>query len=66
MNKTKIVVFSKRKVKNCREIKIFNSAIEIQDSYTYLGIVFNYTGNFTQAKKKLVDQANNALQSWSL
>ena len=58
MNKTKIVVFSKRKVKNCREIKIFNSAIEIQ--------VFNYTANFTEAKKKLVDQANNALQSWSL
>ena len=66
MNKTKIVVFSKRKVKHCREIKIFNSAIEIQDSYTYLGVVFNYTGNFTQAKKKLVGQANNALQSWSL
>jgi len=38
--KTKIVVFSKRKVTNCSEIKIFNSAIEIQDSYTYLGIFF--------------------------
>ena len=36
VNKTKLVVFSKRKVKHLREIKIFNSAMETQDSYTYL------------------------------
>jgi hypothetical protein len=33
----------------------------IVDSYTYLGVVFNYNGNYCTAKKRLIDQANKAL-----
>ena len=35
--------------------------MEIKDCYTYLGLLFNYNGNFFQARKKLVDQAQKAL-----
>ena len=31
------------------------------DSYTYLGILFNYNGNFCQGRKKMVDQVQNAM-----
>ena len=32
-----------------------------EDSYTYLGLLFNYNGNFCQGCKKLVYQAQKAL-----
>ena len=31
--------------------------IEAINSYSYLGIVFNYNGNFCTARKKLSEQA---------
>jgi hypothetical protein len=31
------------------------------DSYSYLGVIFNYNGNVCTARKKLLDQANKAL-----
>ena len=31
------------------------------DSYAYLGILFNYNGNFCQSRTKLVDQAQKAM-----
>jgi hypothetical protein len=31
------------------------------DSYTYLGLLFNYNGNFCQDGKKLVDQVQTAM-----
>ena len=37
--------------------------MEIQDTYTYLGLLINYTGNFCKARNKLVDQAQKALYS---
>ena len=61
VKKTKIVVFSKRKAKVDREFKIFDTVLDIEDSYSYLGLVFNYDGNFSQTKKKLVEQAHKAL-----
>jgi hypothetical protein len=38
-----------------------NEEVEVKDSYTYLGLLFNYNGNFCQGRKKLVDQAQKAL-----
>ena len=61
MNKTKIVVFSKKKYKTNVVFKIYGQAIDLQDSYSYLGVIFNYNGNFCTARKKLLDQANKAL-----
>jgi hypothetical protein len=45
-NKTKIVVFSKKKYKTNVVFKIYGHAIDLQDSYSYLGVIFNYNGNF--------------------
>lgn len=60
-NKTKIVIFSKRKYKPKVKFKLYGEEIDVQDSYTYLGITFNYNGNFCTAKKKLLEQANKSL-----
>ena len=60
-NKTKIVVFSKKKYKTNVVFKICGQVIALQDSYSYLGVIFNYNGNFCTARKKLLNQANKAL-----
>lgn len=60
-SKTKIVIFSKNKVKNNYGFKIYDKIIDIQDSYSYLGIVFNHNGNFCTARKKLLEQAQKSM-----
>ena len=60
-SKTKVVVFSKRKVKLNDTFKLYGENIEIVDSYGYLGIIFNYNGSFKTGKKKLFDQAQKSL-----
>jgi hypothetical protein len=60
-NKTKGVVYSKKKYKTNVVFKIYGQAIDLQDSYSYQGVIFNYNGNFCTAPKKLLDQAYKAL-----
>jgi hypothetical protein len=60
-SKTKIVVFSERKYNNKKEFLLNNEEVEFKESYTYLGLLFNYNDNFCQGRKKLVDQAQKAL-----
>ena len=52
-----MVVFSKRKYNNKKEFLLNNEEVEVKDSYTYLGLLFNYNGNLCQGRNKLVDQA---------
>jgi hypothetical protein len=59
-NKTKNVVYSKKKYNTNVVFKIYGQAIDLQDSYSYQGVIFNYNGNFCTAPKKLLDQANKA------
>ncbi len=62
LTKTKVIVFSKRKSRQRALNFTLNGAeLDIVDSLTYLGIVFNYNGNFTNAKKKLVEQSQKSL-----
>ena len=61
LSKTKIVVFSKRKYNNKKEFLLNNEEVEVKESYTYLGLLFIYNGNFCQGRKKLVDKAQKAL-----
>lgn len=51
IEKTEIIVFSKRKVKQNMDFHISGKSIEIVNSYTYLGTIFNYNGNFCSARK---------------
>lgn len=60
-SKTKVVVFSKKKVRHNQNFKLYGENIEIVDAYSYLGILFNFNGSFCKARKKLVEQAQKAL-----
>ena len=60
-NKTKVVIVSKKKVRQNQSFKIKGQNIEIIDSYYYLGMLFNYNGNFCTARKKITEQARQAL-----
>ena len=62
-SKTKIVVFSRGKIRNIPIFHFGDVNIEVVDHYNYLGIVFNYNGNFKKAQKRLYDQANKAMFS---
>ena len=42
---------------------MFGEKIDVQDDYNYLGVLFNYNGNFFKARKKLVEQSQKALYS---
>jgi hypothetical protein len=54
--KPKYWSFSKRKYNNKKDFALNN-----EDSYAYLGLLFNYNGIFCQGCKKLVFQAHKAL-----
>ena len=62
-DKTKIMIFSKRKSKrnHLHVFKLYGSDIEIVDFYPYLGLLFNCNGRFTNARIKLIEQAEKAL-----
>ena len=49
------------------KFKLYGSNIEIVESYSYLGLTFNYKnyGKFTLAKKKLAEHAQKAVYSLS-
>lgn len=59
--KTKVVVFSKRKFRPDVKLKLNGKELDYTDTYSYLGILFQYNGSFNAAKKKLVEQSQKAL-----
>ena len=61
IKKTKIIVFSRGKIRNIPEFTFLNEKIEVVFEYKYLGIIFTYNGNFNKAKKYLFDQATRAM-----
>ncbi len=61
--KSKIMIFKKRKMKNPPTFRLQGNYIEFVDFYLYLGVVFNYNGNFGKAREKLVNQARRSLFS---
>ena len=63
VNKTKIIIFSKRKSRSNFEFKLQHETIEVVDSFSYLGILFKYNGCFSESRKKLVNQAHKSLFS---
>ena len=61
--KTNVVIFSKSKVPQNTRCMSDNKELDICESHNYLGILFNFSINFLNAKKKLIEQAQNALYS---
>ena len=63
VSKTKVVIFSRGKVRNVPNFKYGEECIEIVDDYVYLGTTFNYNGKMNKAINKQVTQARRALFS---
>ena len=55
------MIFTKRKRDYDYECNLYSANIEIVSSYSYFETLFNYNGKFTIAKKKLSEQAQQAL-----
>jgi len=60
-NKTKIVIFARGKVRKYPIFLFGDDVIEVNDTYPYLGILFNYNGRFQKGEKKLYEQAQRAM-----
>lgn len=61
LTKTKVVIFFRRKVRRQISFKLFDVILEVQDSYSYLGVLFKYNGNFDLTRKKLADHGHKLL-----
>lgn len=61
IDKSKIIVFSRGKIRNIPDFWYEGKLIEVVFEYTYLGVIFSNNGTFKKAKTKLVDQANRAM-----
>ena len=60
-NKTKIVIFRKSgNIKISEEWFYKDMKMKIVNTFTYLGLLFNYDGSFLQTQKKLGDQGRKA------
>ena len=63
VNKIKIVVFSKGKIRKIPTIYYGGYLLNISHSYNYLGILSNYNGSFKVAQKELYDKGTEAMLS---
>ena len=60
LDKTKVVIFSRGKIRKFKSFKFGNNVVDVIDDYVYLGTTFNYNGKFNKAKAKQVLQAKKA------
>ena len=59
--KTKIVIFSRGKVRKYPKFLMDSNEIEVVEQYVYLGVLFNYNGSFKKAIHKQITQARKAM-----
>ena len=59
-NKTKVVVFSRGKIKKIPTWQLGPSTLETVSEYVYLGITFNYNGSFSKAITRQINLAKRA------
>ena len=62
-SKTKVVVYSRGKIRNIQVFTFGDSELEVLDDYTYSGVTMNYNGHFKKAISKQVCQARRAMFS---
>ena len=61
ITKTKIVIFSRGKVRIHPVFKFGEEIVDVVDDYIYLGVTFNYNGSFKKAIAKQIMQAKKAM-----
>ena len=60
INKTKIIIFSRGKVRRLSTFKYDCDIIEVVSDYVYLGVKMNFNNTFARAMKKQLDQGRRA------
>ena len=50
LDKTKVIIFSKGKIRRYKSFAFGDNTIDIVEDYVYLGTTFNYNGSFNKAK----------------
>ena len=63
VDKTKIVIFSKKKTTEYPAFLFGHRNIQVVDHYVYLGVIFNFNGSFQKAIDKQVTQGRKAFYS---
>ena len=61
--KTKIIVFSRGKIRRIPKFYYNGKEIEVVFDFKYLGLLFNYNNRFSVAQKDLYDRASRAMFS---
>ena len=62
-SKTKIMIFSRGKIRRMPNFIYGNEKIDVVFDFTYLGVQFNYNGTFKKAISRQIIQARKALYS---
>ena len=62
-DKTKVIIFSRGKVRKIPIFRCDNNVVEVVDEYVYLGTTFNYDNSFRKAQIKQLNQARRAMYS---
>ena len=60
-SKTKVVIFSRGKIRKYPDFRFGEETLEVVDEYVYLGTTFKYNGSFNKAMSKQVTQARRAM-----
>ena len=63
ISKTKVVVFSRGKIRKKPVFYFGDKLIEVAEGYSYLGVQFNFNNKFNKSKALQVNQAQRALYS---
>jgi hypothetical protein len=63
VSKTKVMIFSRGKVRKPPDFYYDNQKLEVTHDFQYLGIKFNYNGSFKPAQKHLYERASRAMFS---
>ena len=63
VDKTKVVIFSRGKVRNIPSFSLNNMSVEVVFDYVYLGVLFNFNNKFIKAQKRLSLAGNRAMFS---
>ena len=63
ISKTKIVIFSRGKVRKYAKFTYGKDEVQVVDDYVYLGTTFNYNGKMDKAIDKQITQASRAMYS---
>ena len=61
IDKTKIIIFSRGRVKKHPIFTLGNREIMVEEEYKYLGVVFNYNGSFKKAIGQQIIQSRKAM-----